>query len=405
PDSMVGHYTNEWISKNGSRHLIEWVNTLLLDESGQMEFMVALGNDITKRNEAEKYIQEQARLLDIIFQYSLDSLVILDKDYNFIRVTETYAKACQRDSSSFPGLNHFELYPSDFEQEHAEYKKNKIIYSKNARPFIFPDHPEWGTTYWDLAMVPILDATGEIEMFVFTLKNVTEEKNNALNLEKSLQEKEILLKEVHHRVKNNLQIISSLLFLQSQKITDPDHLELFRESQNRVSTMALIHEQLYQTNNFAEVNFDRYTKNLIESLFQTYGIDKSLISHSIQTSNILLDINLAITCGLVLNEIVSNSLKYAFAERKSGKIQIHLTKDNRILHLQVSDNGIGFPEGFQKENSTSLGLKLIDRMVNQLQGKLNQNSSKEGVEYSIQFPESGYESIVNTSQNAGFIGR
>ena len=384
PESMVGNYTNEWVSKDGSRHLIEWVNTVLLDKNGKMEFMVSLGNDITKRKEAEKHIQEQSRLLDMIFQYSLDSLVILDKDYNFVRVTETYARECQRDSSSFPGLNHFELYPSNLEEELEEYRREKKIYNKSERPFIFPDHPEWGTTYWDLAMVPILDSTGEIELFVFTLKNVTEKKIIQLNLEKSVQEKEILLKEIHHRVKNNLQVISSLLYLQSNKINDPAHIELFRESQNRVSAMALIHEQLYQSNNFAEVDFGEYTHTLIGHLFQTYGIDGTRVRYSIETGSILLDINLAVTCGLILNEIVSNSLKYAFPKSSSGEIQISMKNEpEEDLTLIISDNGIGFPEDFDEDTINSLGLKLIKRMVEQIQGESTRKTSKNGTTHTI----------------------
>ncbi len=118
-------------------------------------------------------IHNQARLLDLIFEHSLDSIVLLDKDYNFIKVSETYAKACQRDASEFPEHNHFEFYPSKLEQELEEYRINKKIYKRNARPFVFPDHPEWGITYWDLGMVPILDEEGEIEFFLFTLKDVT----------------------------------------------------------------------------------------------------------------------------------------------------------------------------------------------------------------------------------------
>ena len=129
----------------------------------------------TERKQAEEQIKGQARLLDLIFEHSLDSIVLLDKDYNFIRVSETYAKACQRKSSEFPGHNHFEFYPSDLKDEVDEAKKGKYIYKKTARAFVFPDHPEWGTTYWNLGLVPILDKEGQIELFLFTLKDVTEQ--------------------------------------------------------------------------------------------------------------------------------------------------------------------------------------------------------------------------------------
>ncbi len=140
--------------------------------------------DITERRHAEKNVQKQARLLDLIFAHSLDSIVLLDSEYNFIRVSETYAKACQRNSSEFPGHNHFELYPSDLKDEFDAVAKEKKVRQKFARPFEFPDHPEYGTTYWDLGLVPILNHEDEIEMFLFTLKDITERRR----MEEALRE-------------------------------------------------------------------------------------------------------------------------------------------------------------------------------------------------------------------------
>lgn len=131
-------------------------------------------------------IESQSKLLDQIFEHSLNSIVLLDKDYNFIRVSRTYAEACKRDLSDFPGKNHFDFYPSDLKDEFDEIKKTKMIYSKMARPFIFPDHPEWGTTYWNLELVPILDQEGEIELFLFTLKDVTKHTKTEEELRQAL---------------------------------------------------------------------------------------------------------------------------------------------------------------------------------------------------------------------------
>ena len=148
-------------------------------------------NAESEHNQVDKTNKDQARLLDLIFEHSLDSIVLLDKNYNFIRVSETYAKACQRDSSEFPGHNHFEFYPSNLKDDVDEAKKGKYIYRKFARPFIFPDHSERSTTYWDLGLVPILDEEGEIELFLFTLKDVTEPKRT----EDELRESEARLNE------------------------------------------------------------------------------------------------------------------------------------------------------------------------------------------------------------------
>lgn len=164
------------IAKDGTRIPVEMSVSIMADHAGNLIGLSGILRDITLRKRAEKIVKGQARLLDLIFEHSLDSIVLLDKDYNFIRVSETYAKACQRDSSEFLGLNHFELFPSNLKEEVDEAKRGKHIYQQSARPFIFPDHPEWGESYWDLGLVPILDEEGEIELFLFTLKDVTEQK-------------------------------------------------------------------------------------------------------------------------------------------------------------------------------------------------------------------------------------
>ena len=161
--------------------------------------------DITERKQADRTNKEQARLLDLIFEHTLDSIVLLDKDYNFIRVSETYAKSCQIAGAEFPGQNHFELFPSNFKDEADEAKKGKYIYRKSARPFIFPDHPEWGITYWDLGLVPILDEEREIELFLFTLKDVT----RRVRQEKEIQESKarlLLVKNMGMEISSDMSI-------------------------------------------------------------------------------------------------------------------------------------------------------------------------------------------------------
>ncbi|MEA3444318.1 MAG: PAS domain S-box protein, partial [Bacteroidota bacterium] len=183
-EKYFGEFT--MVKKDESTYPAELRCSIIKDNFGKPEYLVAIFNDITERKKTEKTTKEQARLLDLIFKHSLDSIVLLDKNYNFIRVSESYAKACQRDSSEFPGNNHFEFYPSDFKDEADEAKKEKSIYQNSERPFIFPDHLELGATYWDLGLVPILDEDGEIELFLFTLKDVTERKQ----AEEALKESE-----------------------------------------------------------------------------------------------------------------------------------------------------------------------------------------------------------------------
>ena len=208
---------------------------------------------------------------------------------------------------------------------------------------------------------------------------ITIRKRGEEQIKTSLREKEVLLKEIHHRVKNNLQVICSLLHLQSRKIKDQEALELFKESQNRVKSMALIHEKLYRSEDFANINFAEYIKSLTTHLLQTYRTKGSPINLKINVEEISLTIETAIPCGLIINELVSNSLKYAFPEGREGEINIEFfPNDGNVIPegddlkytLKVSDNGIGFPEDLDFRNTQSLGLQLVNNLTNQLDGTI-----------------------------------
>jgi two-component sensor histidine kinase len=186
-----------------------------------------------------------------------------------------------------------------------------------------------------------------------------------------LNDKEVLLKEVHHRVKNNLQVISSLLNLQSAKILDPETKDILRESQNRVRTMALIHEKLYQSTDLAQVDFASYLRSLVNFLSQSYHGKSDNVSIDVDAQNVMLDIDTAIPCGLIVNELVSNSLKYAFPDNRRGQIKLDCRHGNNGNYvLTVSDDGVGLPEGFDIAKTPSLGHKLVVSLTNQLNGKL-----------------------------------
>jgi PAS domain S-box-containing protein len=220
---------------------------------------------------------------------------------------------------------------------------------------------------------------GEIKGMVITFSDITERKETFEQLSNSLQEKVVLLKEVHHRVKNNLQIISSLLNLQSHYLREESAHEVFKESQNRIRSMALIHEKLYQTNNMSRLNFASYVHELVMNLLHSYDTTGK-INFRMDIEDILLNIDTAITLGLSINEIVSNSLKHAFTTQKTGEVYINLketSKDN--FCLVISDNGKGLPKDLDYRNTTSLGLQLVNTLVEQLEGTIeldNQNGTK-----------------------------
>jgi len=200
----------------------------------------------------------------------------------------------------------------------------------------------------------------------------------------SLQEKEVLLKEIHHRVKNNLQIISSLLNLQAGYIEDEKTLEILKAGESRVASMAMIHEQLYLSGDLAKVNFTEYIENLVANLFNSYNVNSEAIALKINVDNVNLKLDAAIHCGLIINELISNSLKYAFPAGKEGEICIDLYRNNNHFILTVSDNGIGFPKDLDFHNTASLGLQIVTALTNQLEGTIELNREV-GTEFKIMF--------------------
>ncbi|MBD2562140.1 hypothetical protein H6G95_16250 [Nostoc linckia FACHB-391] len=212
-----------------------------------------------------------------------------------------------------------------------------------------------------------------------------ERKQAEEQIKASLQEKEVLLKEIHHRVKNNLQIISSLLNLQAEYLKDNQALEVFKDSQNRIESMALIHEKLYQSQDLARINFADYIQDLVTNLFYSYNVNSNTITLKMKVEEVFLAIDAAIPCGLIINELISNSLKYAFPERELGEICIDFCSiEPNLFTLTISDDGVGLAQDFDFQATESLGLRLVKGLTQQLQGNIDFISDN-GVKYTIQF--------------------
>ena len=211
-------------------------------------------------------------------------------------------------------------------------------------------------------------------------KIMTEEQLRA-----SLSEKEILLKEIHHRVKNNLQVICTLLELQSDYIVDDRSRKYFMESQDRIRSMALVHEKLYQVKDFSCIDFTGYINSLTNYLYRSYVTDPERVSLTTDVGNVTLGIDEAIPCGLIINELVSNSLKYALPDGRKGDITVRFQADNQgLITLTVADNGAGFPAGLNFRETDSLGLQLVNMLTTQLRGDIDLRTDK-GTEFTIHF--------------------
>jgi PAS domain S-box-containing protein len=225
---------------------------------------------------------------------------------------------------------------------------------------------------------PIHDASGMLLGAVNVLVDITDRKRTEMALRESearlqaaLREKEVLLKEIHHRVKNNLQVVSSLLSLQHHTIKDPTLRELFHESERRVRSMALIHETLYQAPDVSRFDLSHYLRTLGTELFRAYGVDPARVRLSNHIEEVVLPLDTALPCGLILNELLSNALKHAFPDGRRGDIRIELQAlpDHQVV-LRIVDTGIGLPNGLDIQQTSSLGLQLVCALTEQLQGTL-----------------------------------
>jgi two-component sensor histidine kinase len=220
--------------------------------------------------------------------------------------------------------------------------------------------------------------------------DITESKRAEGLLQNLLSEKESLLKEIHHRVKNNMQIISSLLRLQSGQSSHPDAKATLLDMQNRVRSMALIHEHLYRSENLAAVDLADYLKGLCQQLSRTFASPPGNIQLHLNLASIRLEIDRAIPCGLLVNELVSNAFKHAFPGGRSGevRVELHALTDGTGWQLRVADNGVGLPPGFALDDLTSLGLKLVSDLTRQLGARLEIGAGP-GTVFEVEFKERG----------------
>jgi len=240
--------------------------------------------------------------------------------------------------------------------------------------------------------------SGDRKLVQGIYRDITERKIAEDQIKSSLKEKEVLIKEIHHRTKNNMQVISSLLNLQSELIKDQQYIELFNDSRNRIRSMALVHEKLYQSSDLTNIDFNDYVKNLSNGLLMSYDISPARISVAVSEHGMNLPIDTAIPCGLIINELISNSLKYAFPDGKAGKITITFNQTsidgNSGYELKVSDNGIGIPDDIDIRKTRSLGLQLVTNLAeHQLQGEIALTRSH-GTEFSIRFSKLKYKKRI-----------
>jgi PAS domain S-box-containing protein len=389
-DIDVTYFENRYLHKNGSYKWLAWQATGA-DKDGKV---FAVGSDITERKRAGELIQESNALLSSILE-SPDNIIMfaLDKNYKYLSFNHAHVKEMKHiygvDIEISKNIFTYMLNKQDCLKAEENYKR--VL--KGERFIEIQEYGEADSRFWyELIFNPIINTSNQVTGFTVFVTNITGRKLADEQIKTSLKEKELLLKEIHHRVKNNMQVIISLLKLQSKNITDKQYLDMFKESQGRIKSMALVHEKLYKTKSLAEIDFKEYIKSLVSSLFRSYRIKPDKISLKIDVEEISLGLESAIPCGLIINELISNSLKHAFPNDRKGKVSVifYSVNEDKLI-LKVSDNGIGVPEKFDIKNTKSLGLHLVTILSeDQLHGKIEFNRV-DGTTFQIQFQKLNYK--------------
>jgi PAS domain S-box-containing protein len=387
--------TNENITKDGKRILCEWYNTPLINENNEVIGVASLVEDITERKKAEELLLAQREYLRTVIDTDPNFVFAKDWDGKFTLVNKAVAENYGTTVDNLIGRSDADFNSNIHEVEHFLNDDREVI--STGKPKFIPEErvtdSRSGMTKWfQTIKVPLKGSDGEYHV-LGVAADITARKLAEEITWKSLKEKELLLKEIHHRVKNNLQIIISLLKLQSKYVYDPRDLEIFNKSRSRVETMSLIHEKLYKSADISQIDIGNYLNDLVKHLLSAYNISTARIDFSINAENILLTIDTAIPCGLIVNELINNILKHAFPDGYIGKIELNLRRSDENVILEVIDNGIGIPESFELDKSDSLGMQLVDTLVRQLDGVIEVNSSN-GTKFTIEFRELKYKERI-----------
>ncbi len=369
--------------KDGSTVWTESVVRLLFADDSRFLGFVGASRDISERRRAEEERQRSQNFLSKILDSIPDPVFVKDSDHRFVLANEALCAMLGHTRQDILGRQ-----DQDF------------VSPQEAQVFVERDNFVLETGLEDICEEQFTDSLGQAHTLVTkkglfgdhqgkrfivgVTRDVTEDKRKEMRLRQSLLEKEVLLKEVHHRVKNNLQIISSLLFLQKDTIEDPRIEDLFEESRHRITSMALVHEELYRCGDLNRVDIREYLERLVPKVVQSFQGNKSL-GFALHLDECRLSVDKAIPFGLIVNELVTNAVKHGFVGRDSGTIRVSVGQEGDLVRAVVADDGVGLPQGFHPDSIKSLGMQLVVQLTRQLRGALT-FGAKQGSVFRLTFP-------------------
>jgi len=402
-------FTPEFRRKDGS---ILWTlaqASPLYDGQGNHVSNLFMHSDITElkqtqkaledsHSQLEKKVEERTRELAeseekyrTLFDKDPDYNLLIDVDGVIVEINKALTNLLGLSKNELVGKNFTEL--GKMEPGYISFifgKLSLLLDGDVIEPFEIRFKDKNDNVHWGLMHItPILD-NGKITHILVIATDITGQKSAENEIKTSLMEKEALLREIHHRVNNNMQIISSLLNLQKEYVREDETRDVLQDSQSRVKSMAMVHEKLYLSGDLSHINFKQYTEKLISDIFYTYESQISRIRPIFNLENVELNMETAIPLGLIINELVANSLKFAFPNNEKGSITVDMKTKNGEYTLMVADDGIGFPADVDFKKTDSLGLQLVNNLVNQLDGEITMDRSH-GTAYKITFKELNYK--------------
>jgi len=363
--------------KDGSEFTVEISLSPLRTETGTL--VISIIRDTTARKKVEERFRG-------FLEAAPDAIVVVNRDGKMVILNTQAERLFKYTREDLLGMPVETLVPERFRGRHGDHREG-FFADPRVRPMgsgleLFGLRSDGSEFPVEISLSPI--DTEEGVLVSAAIRDISDRKRVETRLRASLNEKEVLLKEIHHRVKNNLQIVSSMLNLQMDQLSDTKAIELFKESQSRVRSIALFHEKLYQSRDLGRVEIAEYLKGLANGLFATYGVNPDDIVLAVHTEDIPLGVDAAISCGLIVNELVSNSLKHAFPNRRQGQVEVTLRPVGSDVVLEVADNGVGFPADLDFRGAGTLGLKLVAIFTEQVGGTIDLEREG-GTRFSLRF--------------------
>jgi PAS domain S-box-containing protein len=346
----------------------------------------AIVRDITERKRAEDALKQSEQKYRILAESSPDAIYIVDTAHHLIYTNLLASTLLSEGLREIIGIAENGSPPIADQARTGNSIAHVFATGKILKREDNLTCRNGKVRWFESMFMPLSNESGTTYAVLGVSHDITNHKIMQTQVESSLHEKEYLLREIHHRVKNNLQVISSLLSMQARKATDPKEKETLTESQNRVKSIALVHEKLYQSQSLDKIDYGDYLNKILNHLFESFNVNPSQISWKVSAKDVYVTIDQAVPCSLILNEMITNSLKYAFPDGRKGEITISCALEDNKYILDFRDNGIGIPPGAKLERPGSMGMQLINGLANQLSGTITVETTG-GIHYTIIFPK------------------